>query len=95
MNMRAVITTSVACAVTSLLGLAALPAMSVAPGAEMWHGGLMLTVGLFFVGWLALALWARKRVRLARDAGLPRRLKTTVVAGGIVYVLLVLLCSVG
>jgi hypothetical protein len=93
--MKAILTTSMGCSAVSLLGLLGVSAMSVAPGAEVLRWGMVLTVGVFFVGWLVLALWARRRLRLARDAVISSGLRTAVLTAGIVYVLLVLLCSFG
>jgi hypothetical protein len=93
--MKAVLVTSIACAAITLLALLAVSAMSVAPGAEAWRDGLLVAAGVFLVGWSTLALWARGRRRLSRDAALSAGFKTAVIAGGLAYVLLVLLCCVG
>ncbi len=91
--MKAVLVTSVACAAISLLGILAVLAMSVAPGVE--RDVLLVAVGVFLVGWSALAVWARRRLRFSQGAALSTDLKTAVIAAGIAYVLLVLLCCVG
>jgi hypothetical protein len=92
---RAVFAASIASAAISLLGLLGLSAVSVAPGAEAWRGGVLVAVGIFLVGWTALVLRARRRLASSRDAAIPAGLATAVVAGAVAYVVLVLLCSVG
>ena len=92
--MKTVFTTSAACAGVSLLGLVGLSAMSVAPGAAAWHTGMMLAVAVFLVGWGALAFWARRQLRLSRATALPAAAKTALITGGVIYMLIVLLCSV-
>jgi len=92
--MKAVLVTSIACAAVSLLGLLAVSAMSYAPGAEAWRAGMLVGVGVLLVGWSTLALWARSKLRLSREA-LPAGVKTAVIAVGIAYMVVVLLCSVG
>lgn len=94
--MKALLTTSLVCSAASLLGLLGLSAMSVAPGTEAWHLEMMATVAVFFAAWFGLAVWCRGQLR--RSAGavvMPAPLRTAVVIGGVVYVLLVLLCAVG
>lgn len=70
-------------------------AVSVAPGGEAFYGGMMLAIGFFLVGWAVLAFWARRQLRSAGSAALPAGAKAAVITVGAVYVLLVLLCSVG
>lgn len=80
----------------SFLGLVAPALMTVKPGAEAWRWGLLLALAVFLVGWSALALWARGRLRSCPGAAaLPTPVKIAIVAGGVVYVILVALCSVG
>jgi hypothetical protein len=94
--MKAVLSTSIACSAVSLLGLLGLSVMTVAPSAEGWRLGLMLLAGVLLVAWLRLAFWARARLRSSvADLGVSQRLKTVVVVGGVVYILFVLLCSLG
>jgi hypothetical protein len=69
--------------------------MSIAPGGEAWRTGLTLAVAVFLLGWGALALWARRQLRRSRGTAFPAAAKTAVITGGVIYVLLVLLCSVG
>jgi hypothetical protein len=94
--MKAVLVTSIVCAVAGLLGLLGLSAMTVAPGAEGGQLRMMLLVGMLTAAWLCLAFWTGAQLRspLASTA-MPRRLKTAVVVGGVVFIFLVLLFSVG
>ncbi|HPY31320.1 MAG TPA: hypothetical protein PLT00_13555 [Verrucomicrobiota bacterium] len=90
--MKAIFTTSVLCAAVSLLGLLGLSAMTVAPEAEGWRLGMMLAVGLLLVAWMRLGFWARARLRASADAApVPTWVRTAVIIGGVVYMLLVLL----
>lgn len=94
--MKAILTTSIVCSAVSLLGLLGLSAMSVAPGAEGLRWGMMLAVVLILAVWVRLGFWARGRLRAsAGAAAVSARLRTAVITGGVIYVLLVLLCSVG
>ena len=70
-TMKTILTISGICLVMSLLGLLTLSTMSVAPGGEAWRGGLLSAHALFFAGWLALALWAKRRVRVEHGASSP------------------------
>jgi hypothetical protein len=92
--MKAIYTISTACAGVSLLGLVGLSAMSVAPSGAAWHTGMMLAVAVFLVGWGALAFWARRQLRLSRGTAFPPTAKTALITGGVIYMLLVLLCSI-
>ena len=94
--MRAVVTTSFACAASSLIGVIGLSVIAVAPEQEAMRFALMLVVGLLLAAWLRVAFWARARSRssLAGPA-MSQRLRTVVVVGGVAYILFVLLCSVG
>ena len=94
--MKVVVTTSFACAAASLLGLLGLSAVTVAPEHRNLRFALMLLVGLLLAAWLRLAFWARAlRSSLAGPAAMSQRLRTVVVVGGVVYILFILLCSVG
>jgi hypothetical protein len=94
--MKVLLATSLVCSVTSLLGLVALSAMSVVPGAETWRWGMMLAVAVFMISWLGLAVWTRRRLKASTTAAtLPAWLGRTIVIAGAVYVLLVLLFSFG
>ncbi len=93
--MRTVFTTSMACAAVSLLGLLGLSGMSVAPGGEAWRSSMILAVGVFLVAWATLAFWAKRQLRLARSTAFPAGAKAAVITGGVLYVLLVVICSVG
>ena len=94
--MRAMLTTSLVCSVASLLGLLGLSAMSVAPGAEAGHWGMMLGFMVFLLAWLGLAIWSRGQLQRSAEAvTVPTWLRRAVVIGGAVYVLLILLCAVG
>ena len=94
--MKTLFTTSLVCSVASLLGLVGLSAMSVAPGAEVWRWGMMFTLLVFLIAWLRLVFWARGRLRGSPGgSSLPTWLSRSLVVGGVVYVLLVLLCSFG
>jgi hypothetical protein len=93
--MKAILTTSMVCSAVSLLGLLGLSAMSVAPGAEFSRWGMMLAVAVILAAWVRLGFWARRRLRASVGAAtVPMRFRTAVIIGGVVYVLLVLLCSV-
>jgi hypothetical protein len=93
--MKAILTTSTVCSAVSLLGLLGLSAMSVAPGAELLRWGMMLAVAVILAAWVRLGFWARGRLRASVGAAtVPMRFRTAVIIGGVVYVLLVLLCSV-
>ena len=93
--MKTMLTISGICLVMSLLGLLTLSTMSVAPSGEAWRRGLLSAHALFFAGWLALALWAKRRVRVDAEAKASTRVTTAVLALGVVYVVLVVLCSIG
>ncbi len=94
--MKAILATSMTCSAVSLLGLVGLSAMSVAPEVEDLRCGMMLAAGVFGVAWLLLALWAGGRLQASGGAAAtPPRLRAVVVLVGVVYILLVLLCSVG
>jgi hypothetical protein len=94
--MEAILTTSIVCSAVSLLGLLGLPAISVAPGAEGLRCGMMLAVALILAAWVRLGFWARRRMRASAGAApVPTRFRTAIIVGGVVYVLLVLLCSFG
>jgi hypothetical protein len=94
--MKAVVTTSFACAAASLIGVIGLSAVTVAPEQETIHLALILLVGLLLAAWLRLAFWARARLRSSLPGpAMSQRLRTVVVIGGVVYILFVLLCSVG
>ncbi len=57
---------------------------------------MILAAAAFLVGWLGLAIWARRKMRLSAGAPtLPTWLGRTLVAAGVVYVLVVLLFAVG
>ncbi len=94
--MKAVVTTSFACAAASLLGLLGLSVVSIAPEQENMRLALLVLVGLFLAAWLRLAFWARTRLgSCLSGTAMSRRLRSLVVVGGVVYILLVLLCSLG
>jgi hypothetical protein len=93
--MKAILAMSTVCATVSLLGLFGLSVMSVAPGGESWHKGMMLAVGVFLVGWSLLALGMKRQLRLQPGTVFSPAAKAATITVGAVYVLLVLLCSVG
>jgi hypothetical protein len=96
--MRAICITASVCSVASLVAAVGLSAMSIvpSPGAEAWRWRTILAAVTFLVGWLGLAIWARRKMRLSVGAAtLPTWLGRTLVAVGVVYVLLVLLFTVG
>ncbi len=94
--MKAVVTTSFACAAASLLGLLGLSVVSIAPEQESMRLALLLLVGLFLAAWLRLAFWARTRLRSSLpETAMSRRVRSLVVIGGVVYILFVLLCCLG
>ena len=90
--MKALFVTSLICALMSLLAVLGFSAMTIVPGpgAGSWRSQMMLVAGAFFVGWLCLALWARRR-----PASPPQWLRRSLVVVGVVYVLGVLLFVVG
>jgi hypothetical protein len=75
-----------------------LSAMSIVPaaGAEAWRWRMMLAAAAFLIGWLGLAIWARRQMRPSAGAvTLSSWLGRTVVVVGALYVLVVLLFTVG
>lgn len=93
--MKAVFSTSVACSAVSLLGLLGLSVATIAPATEGLRVTMMLLAGFLMVAWLRLALWARARLRSSATARVSQRLKNVVVVGGMLYILLILFCSLG
>jgi hypothetical protein len=96
--MRAIFTTALVCSVASLVGVLGLSAMTIvpSPGAETWRWRMVATAAAFLAGWLGLAIWARRRIRLFGGVPAPPSwLGPTVVAAGAIYVLAVLLFAVG
>ncbi len=93
--MKTIRSTSIACAGFSLLGLVGLSAMDVAPEGEAWHGGMALGIGAFLVGWIAVALWSNRKLRLSPAGALSSRAKTAVVSCGVVYIILMFLFTFG
>jgi len=96
--MKAILITASACSVASVIGVVGLSAMSIVPssGAESWQWRIMLAAAAFLAGWLGLAIWARRQMRLSIGAAaLPSWLARTVVVAGAFYVLVVLLFTFG
>jgi hypothetical protein len=96
--MRAIFITASVCSVASLVAAMGLSAMSIvpSPGAEAWRWRMILAAAAFLVGWLGVAIWARRQMRLSVGASmLPTWFGRTLVAAGVAYVLLVLLFTVG
>jgi hypothetical protein len=96
--MRAIFITASVCSVASLIGLLGFSVMDIvsSPGDEVWRSGMMLAATAFLLAWLALAVWARRQTRRsAVPVALPPWLSLTVVVTGTLYVLVVLLFSVG
>jgi TRAP-type C4-dicarboxylate transport system permease small subunit len=96
--MRAILITASVCAVATLAGLLGLFGMDIVPsaGAAAWRLKMMLIGTAFFAGWLGLAVWAwRRSHRSPGPAAPPAWLNGAVVAAGAVYVLAVLLFTVG
>ena len=57
---------------------------------------MILAAAAFLIVWLGLAVWARRKMHLSAGApALPTWLGRTLVAAGVVYVLLVLLFTIG
>jgi hypothetical protein len=97
-TMKAIFVTASICSVASLVGVVGLSAMSIvpSPGAESWRWRMMLAAAAFLVGWLGLAIWARRLMRPSvGTAALPSWLARTIVVAGAFYVLVVLLFTVG
>ena len=86
--MKAIFITSLICALMSLLAVVDFSAMTILPGsgAESWHGQMMFAASVFFVGWLCLASWARRRTGTP-----PNWLRRSLAVVGVVYVFGVLL----
>jgi hypothetical protein len=96
--MKAIFITASVCSVASLVGVVGLSAMSIVPsaGAEAWRWRMMLAVAAFLIAWLGLAIWARRQMRPSAGAvALPSWLGRGVVIAGALYVLVVLLFTVG
>ena len=96
--MKAVFITATVCSVASLIGALSASLVDIVPaaGAEAWRWRLILAVAAFLVGWLGLAIWARRRMRRSAGApALPSWLRRTVVVAGALYVLVVLAFAVG
>lgn len=96
--MRTIFITALVCSVASLVGVLGLSAITIVPstGAESWRWTTMATAAAFLAGWLGVAIWARRRMRLVAGVPTPPSwLVPTVVAVGAVYVLAVLLFTVG
>jgi hypothetical protein len=92
--MKAIFVTSLVSASISLFAIFGLSAMTIIPGhgSESWRGQLMLTVGIFLVGWLCIAFWVRPR---QHPVLLPRWLGRLLVFIGIVYTLVTLIFVLG
>ena len=90
--MKALFITSLICALMSLLAILGFSAMTIVPGpgAESWRSQMLVVAGAFFIGWLCLAFWTRRRT-----ASPPPWLRRSLVVVGIVYMLGVLLFVVG
>jgi len=94
--MRAIFITALVCSVASLIGLLGFSAMDFAPEAGALRWRMLLAAASFLIGWLGVAVWARRQLCLPPDAAAPPSwLRRTVVVAGALYVLLVLLFSVG
>ena len=94
--MKTLLITSLMCSLASLLGLLGLSAMTAAPAAETRRWLMMAAIAVAFAAWLGLAIWTRRRLReSAGAAALPPWLGRIVMAAGVVYVLLVLLFTIG
>jgi len=94
-TMKPLFATSLLCSAASLFALVGLSAVTVAPGAETWRMGIMLTVAVVMAAWLGLAGWIWPRLRGPAGAAISRLLGRALVFAGVVYALLVLLCSFG
>jgi len=95
--MKAVFFTSLLCALTSLLALVALSAITIIPRpkTENFRGQAMLVVGIFLVVWLCLAFWARVRQRPDSHPLPPQWLRQLLVITGIAYLVCVFLLVAG
>jgi hypothetical protein len=96
--MRAIFITASVSSVASLVAAVGFSAMSIvpSPGAEAWRWRMILAAAAFLIVWLGLAVWARRKMHLSAGApALPTWLGRTLVAAGVVYVLLVLLFTIG
>jgi hypothetical protein len=96
--MKGIFIAASVCSVASLAGIVGLSAMSTmpSPGAEAWRWRMLLAAAAFLVGWLGLAIWARRQMRRSAGAAtLPSWLGRTVVVTGALYVLVKLLYTIG
>lgn len=94
--MIAIFITALVCSVASLIALLGFSVMDVAPEAGNLYWRMLLATASFLIGWLGVAVWARRQLRLPAGAAPPPSwLRRTVVVAGVLYVLLVLLFSVG
>jgi hypothetical protein len=82
--MKAAFITSLLSALMSIFTVLGASAVTVAPGAEGWHGYFMLVSTLFFLFWIGMAFWLRPRPNLVP---LPRWARGLLVSAGIVYIL--------
>ena len=85
--MRAVFAMSLVSAVLSLAAVLGFYAMTIVPrpGAETLRATVMAVASTFFLGWLAVAFWARTRQRMETSAPVPRWLRTTLLVVSAVY----------
>lgn len=96
--MKAIFVTSLVCSFASLIGLLGFWIMDIvpSPGSEAWRLKMMLVATAFLLGWLGLGMWARGQShRPAGPTALPSWLRGIVVVAGALYVLVVLLFTVG
>ena len=94
--MKPIFVTALICALSSVVALLALSAMTVVPQARDEQTQLMLAVAVLFVGWCLVAAWARRALGAsAPPTTIPVWLRRGVVGVGVCYVLFVLLFTVG
>jgi predicted membrane channel-forming protein YqfA (hemolysin III family) len=88
---------SLVCALTSLLAVVGVFAMTIVPGpgAANDRGWMMLVAGGFAVVWLSLAFWARPRRCAASQSPAPGWLIGLLVCAGISYSLGMVLFFLG
>lgn len=86
-KIRALFNISLACALSSLLGVFSLSAMTIVPrpGAESARTRMMLVAGLAGLAWFGLAYWARMRQR--KSAPVLQWLDWILIGIGVIYLM--------